>query len=419
MQIADDRLHAGQRGIAQQPGGEIDPAHQGAAVDPFRPGVPAFHAGRVQQFLALIGALKGQLVETGARPLVIPRQPRRPDDQLRRAFHPRIPGRLEKFGIKQRPQHRPDFAARLVIRRHQRVNGRRVVGRGDVPAWHLRLIGDKEIVQMARQESGGGRLLRHNVDDLLPVERAGFAQKGFLAVVVILGAVLKAPVEPPQRIAGDLGADGPAGKGAGRFLDILLGVVAHAHREQLQQFAAPVFVDRAAVVAVVVQPENHRRIARQFHQQVAETAHPAFAEHRDLLRKFRRVVHFGVAGGEKLVPKKRHLFLQRPLRVNHPVDPLGLVQRRPQSALVAGDEAVEQFDVHRFLPFGMEQFLDRGLVAAGGAGLQFGVGGAETGAAHQVAQQCDLFFIGHTKPSRRRIGVDQGRRATHRAGMFR
>ena len=67
----------------------------------------------------------------------------------------------------------------------------------------------------------------------------------------------------------------------------------------------------------------------------------------------------------------------------------------------------------------MEQLLDRGFVAAGGAGFQLGVGGAETGAAHQVAQQCDLVFIGHTKPSRLRIGVAKGRRATHRAGMLR
>ena len=153
------------------------------------------------------------------------------------------------------------------------------------------------------------------------------------------------------------------------------------------------------MVAVIVQPENHGRVAGQLHQQFAEAAHAVLAEHDNLLGQLRRVVHLGVAGGKKLVPEEGHLFFQRPLRVDHPVDPLGLVQGRAEGALVAGHEAVEQLGIHWLLLFGMEQFLHCGLVSFGGARHQFFIRCAETGTAHEVAHECDLFFVRHKRPS--------------------
>ena len=137
---------------------------------------------------------------------------------------------------------------------------------------------------MPGQEAGGCRLIDYEIDDVLSVEVASVTQEGLLTVVVIFRTVLEAPVEPTQRVAGYLGADGPAGKGAAGFLDVILGVVAHSHGEELQQLAAPVFINRAAVVAVVVQPEDHSGILRQLQQDVAELAEAAAAEHGDLLR---------------------------------------------------------------------------------------------------------------------------------------
>ena len=55
-----------------------------------------------------------------------------------------------------------------------------------------------------------------------PLNRPRVAEKLFLAVVVIFRAVLELPREPPIGQARDLGLEGPAGEGAGRFTDILL-----------------------------------------------------------------------------------------------------------------------------------------------------------------------------------------------------
>src|SRR6266566_4658572 len=82
------------------------------------------------------------------------------------------------------------------------------------------------------------------------------AQEGLLAVVMVFRLVRKAPVKTAQGEPGELRADRPAGEGARGFLDIVLAVVAHPHGEQLQQLPSPVFVNGAAMIAVVVQPED-------------------------------------------------------------------------------------------------------------------------------------------------------------------
>ena len=91
-----------------------------------------------------------------------------------------------------------------VVSRHQLVDGVGVVRRCDVPAGNLGLVGDEEVIEMPGQETGGCRLVNHEVDDVLSVEVPGVAQESLLAVVMVLGAVLEIPVEPAQRIARDL-----------------------------------------------------------------------------------------------------------------------------------------------------------------------------------------------------------------------
>ena len=96
------------------------------------------------------------------------------------------------------------------------------------------------------------------------------SEECLFALVVVVGIVLEVPGNSavwPDGVA--LGAERhvfgvaerPSGKGAGRLFDVVFGVVAHAHAEEFQQFAPPVFVDSALVVVVVVQPDDHRGIA--------------------------------------------------------------------------------------------------------------------------------------------------------------
>ena len=172
----------------------------------------------------------------------------------------------------------------------------------------------------------------------------------------------------------------------------------HAHREQFQQFPAPVFVDGAVVIAVVVQPVNHRRALRQLGQQVGKGSQPLPAEHGNLLGQLRRIVHFGVAGGEQLMPEQGHLFLQGPTGVDHPIDPLGLGGDRSQGTLEVGKVADQVILVDARLRPRIQQFLDGGGIAFGGPFLQFGPGRAKAGPPHQVRHQSNVGLVGHKIP---------------------
>ena len=325
--------------------------------------MPAFHAGRVHQLLPLPVALKSQGGKAGAGDIVIPGQARRANHQFRRAFDMGKAGLLKKVGIKQYPQDGLEVSPGIHIRLNQQVNGRRVVGRRDVPGRHLRLVGHKEVVEMAGQETGGVLLPDDDVNDVAAVEVAGMAQETLFPIVVVVGPELETPVETAQGLARRLGGNRPAGKGPGGFLDVLLGIMPHAHREQFQQFPAPVFVDGAVVIAVVVQPVNHGRALRQLRQQIGKSGQPLPAEHGNLLGQLRRIVHFGVAGGEQLMPEQGHLFLQGPTGVDHPIDPLGLGGHRGQGTLEVGKVADQVILVDARLRPRIQQFLDGGGIA--------------------------------------------------------
>ena len=158
------------------------------------------------------------------------------------------------------PQHRPHLELRIAEHADHLVDRLLVARRLDRPSRHLRLVGDEEVVQVPADEPAASRLLHDDVEDVLAVEPPLVAEEDLLAVVVVFRPILELPGEPAVGCARDLGLEGPAGEGAGAFANIGLGVVAGAEAEQLQQLAAPVLVDRGAVVLLVVQPEHHRRV---------------------------------------------------------------------------------------------------------------------------------------------------------------
>ena len=64
-QLLDDVLDAGELGVAEEVGGEVDAVHQGAAVNPLPAGVPALDGGRVQELLAHVLHLVEDELESG------------------------------------------------------------------------------------------------------------------------------------------------------------------------------------------------------------------------------------------------------------------------------------------------------------------------------------------------------------------
>ena len=298
-------------------------------------------------------------------------------------------GVFEEVGVEHRPQHGGNVVVGLEVGVLEHFDGFGVAGRGFLPGGDLGFVGDEEVVEVAGDEAGGGGLAGDDVDDFLAAEIAGFAEEGFFAVVVVVGVEDELGFVAAIGVAGDGVGDGPAGEGAGAFFYVILGVVglavhADAHREEFEEFAAEVFVDGVFVAHAVVEVEDHRGVAGQFQQQIAEAAHTEGAEQIQLGLDLASVFAFGVAGAEDAVPEEGHFFLQGALGVDHPIGEVSLVDFEGVHFAPVDEVAVEDVAVEVGLVHGGKEFLDGGLVADGGAALDFGVGGAETGAAHKV-----------------------------------
>ena len=347
--------------------------------------MPALHAGRVHKLLPHIAGLLGQLANARRGKLVTADQAQSADHHFGGTFDFGKAGLLEKVRVEQNPQNRRHFIAGFHESLRQQFHRRRVVGRRYRPRRHLRLVGHKEVVKMPGNEPGRSRMGANDIDDVLPVKVAGMPQESLFRRVVILLLILELPIEAAVGAAGNHRGDSPAGKGPGTFPHIRLGIVAHAHGEQLQQLPPPVLVDRGGVIVAVVQPVDHRRIPGQGHQQIPVVAHAPFPEHIDLLENFVEVVNLGVAGGENLMPEQDHLFLKGPAGVDHVVQPdrpahAGGRRRFPEAGLIA----------QQFQPVGgrllrrIQQFLHGGRVAPGRPFLQFRPGRAKAGPPHQM-----------------------------------
>ena len=149
------------------------------------------------------------------------------------------------------------------------------------------------------------------------------------------------------------------------------------------------------MIAVIVQPEDHCRGLRNLYQQVAESTQSVLTEDGNLAGQFRRIVDLGVAGGEKLMPEEGHLFFQGPPGVDHAVNPVGLIDGRRASPLIARKVTIEQFLVYGWLPLRVKKLLDHGFVAFGGTLLQDLAQVSEACASHQVGHQSNVFLVGH------------------------
>ena len=248
---------------------------------------------------------------------------------------------------------------------------------------------------MAANEAGGGRLLHHDVNDIFAVKVAGLAQEGLFAEVVVLFPVGEIPGVAAIGLSGQLGRDGPAGKGPGGLPHVHLGVVADAHGEELQQFPTPVLIYRVTVIFIVIQPENHCRILGKIHDQVPIVTHALLAEHINLDQHLVAVIQLGVSGGENVVPEKSHLFFQGLVGADHIIKPVGLTHYRVPAGEQATGVITQQQLALAAVPFGrgINQVFNHCVVAFSYKLFQLVPVSAKTGTSHQVRHQRKVFFV--------------------------
>ena len=160
----------------------------------------------------------------------------------------------------------------LEVRLTKQVYRLWVTGRLVRPLRDRKLIGDKEVIQMPGEECSRRRLLTDNPDGVFAIPVSGLSEDGLLAVIVVVGVKFKLPGHVPVRPSGVVShLDGhvvrinyaPTCEGPGSLLDIFLGVVANAHREEFENLSPEVLVDVRPVIVLIVQPHNHRGVSRK------------------------------------------------------------------------------------------------------------------------------------------------------------
>ena len=145
------------------------------------------------------------------------------------------------------------------------------------------------------------------------------------------------------------------------------------------------------MVVVVVQPDNHGRVAGEFDEDVLEAAEAGPSEHIYLVQERARLVELGVSGGEQAVPEEGELFLQRRVGGYHAVDPVraGAVQLAQFGLVnvVSADEVVGKVSP---VAGRVYEVFDDVFVALGDKPFEFLPVGSESGASHEVRHKGDV-----------------------------
>ena len=304
-------------------GREQHRAHRVAALEQRRrrdPGPSARPAGHVRRVEQLLAQAAGEAVHVGHRG-----RPRRAelavgrDEQRDRALDLGGDRRraVEVARREDRPQQRLQFVARFA-----QATAKLHLERG------LQILPHQVAVHLAGDELAGRRLLEDDVEHFLAAQLALTPEEGLRAAVVELG------VEPEVE-----DVVGPARERPRRLPDVLLGVVADAHREQLEQLAAEVLVRVVLHVLPVVEVDEHRRVAHDGEQQAAEVAGGVLAQGPVLQVHLAGVADLDLRRREVVVPEEGHLLFQRARRGRHAVAP---PQGQPARFQHVAAQAVEE-----------------------------------------------------------------------------
>jgi hypothetical protein len=155
--------------------------------------------------------------------------------------------------------------------------------------------------QLAGHEFRRLRLREEDIEHRAPVEAARAAEEGLDALVV------RRPAK--QELTG-FRINAPPGESARGLLDVLLAVMALAEREELHQLAREVLVGLLLAARRVVEIDQHRGVAGDRSEQLAEIAQRVPAQKLVLPVQKLRGAHLLQARYEVVVPEERHLFAE-------------------------------------------------------------------------------------------------------------
>ena len=197
------------------------------------------------------------------------------------------------------------------------------------------------------------------------------------------------PVDEVEAVA----TERPAGETPRHFFHVGLGVVADAERKELHELARVVLVRRFLDRHDVIEPEEHRRIGRDFDERLLEVADRPSPEELVLREHETRVVDLGVRRREVSVPEEGELLLERPRGVQHPVEPpvvdlddLAEIERELR------EPGLERAVVDRLV---IDEPRDGLFVPQCGERLDLGRGWPESGASQQVRGGVSVPGDGH------------------------
>ena len=124
----------------------------------------------------------------------------------------------------------------------------------------IRDLKDEEAEELCGEEAGGGRVAHECGQDVVGVPAPRHAHERLVTVIVLVGV--------EDELTGAIGA--VTGERARGLLHVGVGVIADANGEQLHHLARVILVGLACAVLVVVQPDEHGRIASHSLQQCLE-----------------------------------------------------------------------------------------------------------------------------------------------------
>ena len=214
-----------------------------------------------------------------------------------------------------------------------------------------------------------------------PVEVAALAEDALRPGVVALRVEAKA--NRAERVAPRVAEAGQRPRLLAHVA-LAVGAAVGAEREELHQLARVVLVRRALLVVDAGEPEQHRGVARDLHQQPGERAQAEAAEELVLAQHQLRRPDAVARGGEPVVPDERHPLVQRLRRAHHPVEPPELVvapavvRRELVPAVVVRPRALQP------VAAGAHEGMHRALEPELGEALGLARSRAETGTPEQA-----------------------------------
>jgi hypothetical protein len=152
------------------------------------------------------------------------------------------------------------------------------------------------------------------------------------------------------------------------------------------------------MIVVIVKPDNHGRVFREFDQQRIQAPETMVPEHVDLVEEDPGLIELRVARGKEAVPEERNLLLQRACGRDHAIQPGGSCGVKLAELRLVYVVATDDVLRHDLWITGVKQFLEHRLIAFCDSGFEFITRRTKPGAAQQMRHECHVLLM-HTSVS--------------------